>query len=53
MLQIQASTWIQEDGDVPIDFMSADAAHSAKISALDAKSMATSMLKASKSADAD
>ena len=25
----EASTWIQEDGDVPIDFMSADAAHSA------------------------
>ncbi|CAE8711938.1 unnamed protein product, partial [Polarella glacialis] len=24
----QASTWIQEDQDVPIDFMSADAAHS-------------------------
>eukprot|EP00435_Cladocopium_sp_Y103_P055020 s5_g18.t1 len=25
---VAASTWIQEDGDVPIDFMSADAAHS-------------------------
>ena len=25
---IAASTWIQEDGNVPIDFMSADAAHS-------------------------
>ncbi|CAE6970171.1 unnamed protein product [Symbiodinium natans] len=25
---LAASTWIQEDGDVPIDFMSADAAHS-------------------------
>ena len=25
---VAASTWIQEDGNVPIDFMSADAAHS-------------------------
>ncbi|CAJ1413139.1 unnamed protein product [Effrenium voratum] len=25
---VAASTWIQEDGDVPLDFMSADAAHS-------------------------
>lgn len=28
LVTTKASTWIQEDGDVPIDFMSADAAHS-------------------------